>query len=332
MKKIYVVLFFLTCSFANAQIINIPDANFKRALLSPANGIDTNNDGEIQISEAESANRIAASDYGIVSMEGIEYFSNISELFCEENQIEILDVSHNTQLELLFCYENKISSLNLSQNRGLLVVWAYMNPLIAIDLSENIALEEIIVHQSLLTEINVTNNPNLQILDCDNMRLTNLDISQNPQIGLLYAYNNELTSLNIKNGNNQNMPVVWIYGNPNLQCIQVDDENYANAQICDLPNYTGWCKDETASYSDDCQLGIEDFTISDFKLFPNPAKNILNIQSKENIENVKIYSTQGILVKEGSSKTIDVSQLSVGMYFLRVTIGDKRFTKKFIKE
>ncbi|MDC8001267.1 T9SS type A sorting domain-containing protein [Aequorivita todarodis] len=332
MKNIYVLFFFLICGFASAQIVNIPDANFKAALVNPIAGIDTNNDGEIQITEAEAANRITASDYNIVSLEGMEYFVNITELYIEENQIEILDVSHNTQLELLFCFENQITSLDLSQNPNLSVVWAYTNPLIEIDISQNIDLEEIIVHQSLLTEIDVTNNPNLKILDCDNMKLTNLDISQNPQIGRLYAYNNELTSLNIKNGNNQNMPIVWIYGNPDLQCIQVDDETYANSQICDQSNYTGWCKDETASYSEDCQLGTEDFSIAEFQLFPNPTGNMLNIQSKENIDSIKIYSTQGILVMGVSSKTVDVSQLPAGMYFAQIFLNGKSFTKKFVKK
>ena len=59
---------------------------------------------------------------------------------------------------------------------------------------------------------------------------------------------------------------------------------------------------------------------------------MLNIQSTENIENVKIYSTQGFLVKEVYSKSIDVSQLSAGMYFAQITLNGKSFTKKFIKE
>ena len=74
MKKLY-FLFFLTIGFlANAQIVNIPDANFKAKLLaaSPTNTIastqtpagptggmsvyhtiDTNGDGEIQVTEAQ---------------------------------------------------------------------------------------------------------------------------------------------------------------------------------------------------------------------------------------------------------------------------------------
>jgi hypothetical protein len=121
------------------------------------------------------------------------------------------------------------------------------------------------------------------------------------------------------------------YNNP-VMCIEVDNINFANNQVCDQPNYNGWCKDATASYSEFCELGTEYFTTIDFQLYPNPAGNLLNIQSKEDIESVKIYSSQGILVKEVSSKTIELSKLSAGIYFAQITIGGKSYTKKFIKE
>lgn len=54
--------------------------NLNGALLSPANGIDTNNDEELQVLEAEAVDRIAASDYGIVSVDGIECFISITKL------------------------------------------------------------------------------------------------------------------------------------------------------------------------------------------------------------------------------------------------------------
>lgn len=231
----------------------------------------------------------------------------------------------------MFCYQNQITSLDLTQNIHLDGLWAYDNPLTSINVTQNPELTDILVQQSLLTEIDVTNNLNLQYLYLNNMKLTSLDVSQNPLLLQLYTENNELVSVNIKNGSNINIENVVFFNNQELECIQVDDETYANSQMCDLPYY-GWCKDETASYSEDCQLGSENFTIADFQLFPNPTGNILNIEIQENIESVKIYSTQGILVKDVFSKIVDVSQLSAGMYFVRVSVGGKSFTKKFIKQ
>ena len=89
MKKLY-FLFFLTIGFlANAQIVNIPDANFKTTLLNanPSTGIastqtpdadgwvstyhtiDTNGDGEIQVSEAHAIKYLRLTDN--------IYFSNL---------------------------------------------------------------------------------------------------------------------------------------------------------------------------------------------------------------------------------------------------------------
>ena len=107
-------------------------------------------------------------------------------------------------------------------------------------------------------------------------------------------------------------------------CIQVDDANYANS----APN---WIKDTWASYSEDCNLGVEDNVLNDFNLYPNPAQDVLFIESQLPIEVVKIYNLQGQLIKEGTTDSVDVSNFSEGMYFVQVTIEGKSITKKFIK-
>ena len=79
-----------------AQIINFPDANFKAKLLqaSTANNIalningikikiDTNNDGEIQQSEALVVYTLNVPSSNISSLSGIEFFKNIRYLSCE---------------------------------------------------------------------------------------------------------------------------------------------------------------------------------------------------------------------------------------------------------
>src|SRR5690606_38688155 len=119
----------------------------------------------------------------------------------------------------------------------------------------------------------------------------------NSNLRLLRCSENELTELNLKNGNNQNIERMWAYENPNLVCIQIDDES-ATYPVCDMPNFIGWCKDETAYYSEFCDLGIENFIISEIVIFPNPATNILKIQSNHDIDRVHIYSIQGLLIRE----------------------------------
>ncbi len=100
---------------------------------------------------------------------------------------------------------------------------------------------------------------------------------------------------------------------------------------------TGWRTSPLEFHNDiwefdpDDILGTEEYDTIIFTISPNPTQNILHIKSKEQFETVKIYSLQGILIKEGVASSIDVSQLSTGMYFVQVTIDNKTTTKKFIK-
>ncbi|MFN7014730.1 MAG: T9SS C-terminal target domain-containing protein, partial [Bacteroidia bacterium] len=98
MKKLY-FLFFLTIGFfANAQIVNIPDANFKATLLSANSSniiarnlagyyftIDSNNDGEIQIIEAQQVKQLNIANKNISNLTGIEAFINLDDLGCSNN-------------------------------------------------------------------------------------------------------------------------------------------------------------------------------------------------------------------------------------------------------
>jgi hypothetical protein len=55
MKKLVLLLVLFT-GIAHAQIVSIPDAAFKAKLISL--GIDTNNDGQIQVSEAQAISAV----------------------------------------------------------------------------------------------------------------------------------------------------------------------------------------------------------------------------------------------------------------------------------
>ncbi len=78
MKHILLALGLLFSFTASAQIVNIPDPNFKIALLNYTPPIDTNEDGEIQVSEAEAVIYLLRLDNkGINDLTGIEAFVNL---------------------------------------------------------------------------------------------------------------------------------------------------------------------------------------------------------------------------------------------------------------
>src|SRR5438046_1742981 len=103
MKKYLLLLnlFFALC--AKAQNVNIPDANFKNYLVSnPA--INTNGDGEIQVSEAAAYNTyLNVASKNISDLTGIEAFTAIPQLYCGGNKLTGLNVSSNKALYDLEC-------------------------------------------------------------------------------------------------------------------------------------------------------------------------------------------------------------------------------------
>jgi hypothetical protein len=129
MKK-YLLLLLLASFSVEAQIVNIPDANFKAKLLqsSPSNQIaqnqnyenikiDVNNDGEIQESEALLVRRLNISNANIASLEGINNFINLEDLLVNNNNLTNLDLSSLTYIRLVDLSSNQInaqSNLNFS--------------------------------------------------------------------------------------------------------------------------------------------------------------------------------------------------------------------------
>jgi hypothetical protein len=83
-------------------------------------------------------------------------------------------------------------------------------------------------------------------------------------------------------------------------------------------------------------LSTESFESSKVRMYPNPAKNTLNIDANNTIEKVAVYSILGqeVLSKKpnNNSTTLQTSGLQRGTYIVRSTIGGKTSTSKFIKE
>jgi len=85
-------------------------------------------------------------------------------------------------------------------------------------------------------------------------------------------------------------------------------------------------------------LSTSNTNINLFSVYPNPVKDILNLQFKNNSNKttVIIYNAFGSLVYKNNfyqKKNIDIniSELNTGIYFINTQVDDKINTKKFIK-
>ena len=83
-------------------------------------------------------------------------------------------------------------------------------------------------------------------------------------------------------------------------------------------------------------LGINDLSIEGLVIYPNPVANILNIDATTPISNVEIVNVLGqVLVSKSSNSTIsniDISTLSIGTYFIKVTSENNTRVLQFLKK
>ncbi|WP_298518516.1 T9SS type A sorting domain-containing protein [uncultured Kordia sp.] len=261
MKKSYLLLpLFFIIQWSQAQIINIPDANFKNYLLTTNlvdtdddeindSTIDLNNDGEIQESEALLVTFMSATGRSISSLEGIEYFTNLEALYCSANPISTLsltqnvnlktlacsndfsnfsltavDVTQNVNLESLFLSGNdQLTTLDVTQNINLEYLHIYRCNFTSIDVTQNTQLKNFSCFRNGITSLDVTSNPNLEDLRCNNNLLTSLDISQNPNLQLLTASDNSITTINPTQ-------------NPSLRTLSIDKNSISTIDVTQNPH------------------------------------------------------------------------------------------------
>lgn len=70
-------------------------------------------------------------------------------------------------------------------------------------------------------------------------------------------------------------------------------------------------------------------------IYPNPVQNILNIETKQNNATVSIYDYTGkLILSEMISETgaIDVSNITAGIYMVKIENGGIASTQKFVKQ
>ena len=85
----------------------------------------------------------------------------------------------------------------------------------------------------------------------------------------------------------------------------------------------------------DATASTEDIFAANFSVYPNPAKNLINISSVKSIEKAEIFSIIGKRVVSTTSlknNKIDVSSLAKGVYILKLVSGDVVGTIKIIIE
>lgn len=218
MKKLYPLLAIAFISFmGNAQIVNIPDANFKAKLLSASSTnpiastetpsatgavssytkIDTNNDSQIQVSEALAIKYLSVNSNSISDLTGIESFTNLRTLSCRNNSLTALNISTLTNLEFLFCYDNQLISLDTSNSPNLKILNCYDNSLTNLNINNCMLLTSLECYSNQLTTLDLSNRTYLTNLNCAENLLTTLNITNNLALNTLSFQHNQIQNINL---------------------------------------------------------------------------------------------------------------------------------------
>ena len=282
MKKIVLFLFFIT-TIAHSQIVNIPDANFKAALVS-ANStntialtssgygqIDTNNDGEIQYSEALLITGIQLQSLGIIDLTGIESFINITSFGCYNNSVnnfdllnglqylQTINITYNTGSTNAFNFSNlpaltqfgftysNTTSLILDNLDSVinLSIWgnSSLTNLNLIDLN---SLDKIAASDCNISTLSITNSPVLKEIDFTNSNLNSIVIANFPLLKKLKLGGNNISDTsgftNINNieeiiiQNNQIATLVLPSSLPFLKTLMCGGNGFSTIDISGYPS------------------------------------------------------------------------------------------------
>lgn len=192
--KNLLVFFLLFTGMVKAQIVNIPDANFKGRLISL--GFDTNNDGDIQLTEAENITMLNVSESNTSDLTGIMSFSNLTILYCSYNTISDLNVSGLSNLQILDCSNNQLTSINLTGVSNLSSLICSYNQLTTLN-GVSSSISNLRCNNNRLTSFNALNLDNLIELDISNNKIESFSLNTAPNLAYFTCNSNLLTSLNV---------------------------------------------------------------------------------------------------------------------------------------
>ncbi len=316
-------LFEVNLSGCNLSSLTLPSASTIRKLY-----IDENPISSIDLSNSTSLQQITAND-------------------CNLNGINIT----NLYLSILELNNNPIGSINLSGQMGLGTLKVSNCNLNSLSLTDcDSSLHYIECSNNNLNTLDLTNQTNIQLLNCSNNNLTslvipatikylyasnnnianNIDLSNSSDLMELDLYGNDFQKINLAGDNDSSYTFFDLNGNPNLDCVQVNDPSAMTANGWN--SYIG-----SASFSTDCYtLSSNTFAQNTFALYPNPVENQFTISSSTNeeIKTIEIYNIQGQLVKTVSNTNSTTTEtLTSGFYLAKLTSYDgKEANIKFLKK
>ncbi len=270
---------------ADAQIVDIPDPGFKQFLIDE--GIDSNGDSEIQISEAEAVEILDINGSDILSIEGIKSFKNLTELRLDITEVTSVDVSGLKNLTL---FEDGLSQVNTfsAVDCSALSILNFFNNYDLIDLTGCTALTSFHTYVHInriyftncsalkrieftfvgLDELDVTGCTSLTYFKTENLHSNlDFDFTEVPQLDTFIVTGGQSLDLDINNAQNLKFINVEFTSSlivtecPNLESIIIEyaDNIMDLSHLPKLSNLSFWGSFLDHFRMDNCPI-FNDFT------------------------------------------------------------------------
>jgi len=135
-RNILFILLSLSPALLMSQEISISDSNFEQALIDL--DYDSRIDGNISEQNAKKIKVLPIGNRDISDLSGIEFFTNLEELYCNDNNLSHLDLKSNLNLRILNCNNNELTELDLTLHDRLEILRCDNNNLKSLDLRNNV--------------------------------------------------------------------------------------------------------------------------------------------------------------------------------------------------
>lgn len=307
----------------------------------------------------------------LTNLIGLENFTALKSLEASFNQISSLSsISNCINITNLQITQNSLTLLTPIQNLiNLLYLDCSHNNLVTLSGIEN-ATSLITLYCSfnnLNSLSSIENLISLQLLNADNNNLSFANFNNLSSLTELYLNNNQFLEINIsgtsvyklKCENNASIQTLKLKNNiitqpffKHIGVVSSPPPLISNFNFINTPNLTFICYDDgeesaiqsafefntipsNITLSTDCNLLNTNYYFydNDFVISPNPVKNELTFIFNPKINKINLYSIQGQIITTiiNPQKTIDVSNLKAGTYFITLSTEEGNITKKFIK-
>jgi uncharacterized repeat protein (TIGR02543 family) len=292
-----------------------------------------NANNTLQMQNTDLQNQLSAASQSISSLQ-----SDLNSCNRDKTELQNQVVNLNTQITML---NGQIATLQ-SEKTALENQLATANSTISTLQNDKTALQNQVA--TLNSQI-TTLNGQIATLQSEKTALENQLATANSTINTLQndktALQNQVATLNSQ--------ITMLNGE--IASLQSDlnscngDKTELQNQISELENQVSALEDEITALNaqivalqaalDECMTsGISKVQAADVKIYPNPAKTELFINSDLPVKKVEIYTLTGslLLIEDNFNEKISVSALSSGIYMLKVYTDKGVAVSKVVKE